>query len=165
MDERSDFASPERPACPQQPAAQPARQASTRSSAFTVPGRARDSRPHSLKRTRFPARARAAPGATIYANNRRIVPRFRARACRPKDSMRIGLCGEGSTCVPPHFCYSPLSAASQSASLKPAQTRSSSPSRTTSNGRFTSMPFVASNASASSSGKPASSCAFTPSSR
>lgn len=32
--------------------------------------------------------ARAAPSATIYANNRRIVPRLCARACRSKDSIR-----------------------------------------------------------------------------
>ena len=60
MDECSDFASLERPACPRfclheacassLSHAHSLAQQPTRSSAYTVPGRARDSHPHSLKR-------------------------------------------------------------------------------------------------------------------
>ena len=63
MDGHSDFASFERPACLRRclPANLSSSQAPTRSSAHTVPGRARDSHPHSPKRpSPFPSRPRRA---------------------------------------------------------------------------------------------------------
>ena len=83
MDECSDFASLERPACPRfclqplqrAPSLSHARsltQQPTRSSAYTVPGRARGSHPHSLKR----ARPSPTPAPCSTQPSMPIIPEF-----------------------------------------------------------------------------------------